>query len=215
MPSAESRALALVTKSAPVHFSPSKPTLLLKKLEAIDRAESQAVFLALQVGVLLWQIKAQIKHGEFKGWIAEHVSGRSYRSCAYYMKLALAFVEKAKPSEAVVQALPGLDLDASKLKPTDTSAREAMEKFAGGRSLTELLIKHGIKGVGLKAELTEGEAPPPVTAGEQLELLWEQAYQPAKSLADLLVERAAVLTPDKREAIVAELTRALQALRAC
>ena len=48
-----------------------------------------------------------------------------------------------------------------------------------------------------------------------MELVWEQAYAPAKSLADLLVERAATLAPERRDAIAAELTRALQALRAC
>jgi hypothetical protein len=48
-----------------------------------------------------------------------------------------------------------------------------------------------------------------------MELDWEQAYAPAKNLADLLVEHAAGFSPDRRAVLVAELNRALQALRAC
>ena len=213
MPNASETLLALVTKSA--HGGALLPKLPLKirtELAAIHRLESQAASRAVRLGLWLWQAKAALKHGEFQPWIKSHVEGVGYRQCAYYMKLALTFAEKSKLDDRGLAALCAHDFDDATL---DSSALETLAKFVGDYSLTELLIKHGIKGVGLKSELTTGDAPPELTPGEQMELVWEQAYQPAKSLADLLVERAAGLAPDRREAIAAELTRALQALRAC
>lgn len=215
MASAESLALALVTKSDPGGSLLKKlPARLTAELALIQKLEAQTTGRAIRVGLWLWQAKARVPHGQFKAWIESAVTGRGYRQCAFYMKIALVFAEKSRVGEKGLAALLQHDF---KRAPKNAEAKDALAKlaaFIGDLSLNELLIKHGIKGVGLKAELTEGEAPPAATAGEQLELVWEQAYQPAKSLADLLVERAAILTPDKREALAAELTRALQALRA-
>ena len=216
----DSQALSLLTaKSAAVHFSQDAARQrLLDTLAAIARHEAQATKFALQIGVILWQAKAALPHGQFQPWIKENIAGKSYRSCAYYMKLTMAFVETARPGAALLECLSGIDFE----KDTGFDYNEhatlaAIAKFTGDLSLTELLIKHGIKGVGLKGELTEGETPPALSPAEQqqqeLALIWSQAYQPAKSLADLIAERAQGFTADQREALQAELSRALDALR--
>lgn len=193
---------------------PKLPKQLAKELDLIHKLESQAAGRAIRIGAWLWQAKAQLRHGEFKGWIDQHVEGRGYRACAFYMKLALAFVEKSKISEPQLAALCAHNFKGTPKSSAGKEAAERLATFIGDHSLNELLIKHGIKSVGLKGELTAGdEAPPAATEGEQMDLVWSQAYEPAKSLADLLTERAATLAPDRRDAIAAELQRALQALR--
>lgn len=215
--SEHSKALAVVTgtsgKSAPVHFLKQTGKTVAKLIGRIHRSEHDTAFFALVVSSLCWQAKANAAHGEFKPWVRTHVGERAYRSVAYYMQLGLRFAEKSKITNEEFLQLATLNPKGAKSGPAK-SAFEKVEKFIGEHSLTELLIKHGVKGVGLKGELTAGdEAPPALTAGEQMDLVWSQAYEPAKSLADLLTERAATLAPDRRDAIAAELQRALQALR--
>lgn len=213
----DSQALSLLTaKSATCHFSQDAACQrLLDTLAAIARHEAQATKFALQIGVMLWQAKAALPHGQFQPWVKENIAGKSYRSCARYMKLTMAFVETVRPGAALLECLSGIDFE----KDTGFDYNEqgtlaAIAKFTGDLSLTELLIKHGIMGVGLKGELTEGETPPQLNASEQLELNWEQAYQPLKSVADLIAAKASGFLPEQRAALEAELTRALDALRA-
>lgn len=214
MASTSEKALAVVTATPPkvqsLHFLRQARAALAKRAALIFRTEREAACHAIALGMLLWQVKGTLPKGEFKKWIEANIEGRGYRSCAYWMKLALCFAEKsglkADECSAVAQWKP---------KGKGNTGAAKLDKFVGELSLNELMIKHGLRGVGLKGELTAGdEAPPAITAGEQLELLWSQAYEPAKSLADLLTERAATLAPDRRDAIAAELNRALQALRA-
>lgn len=215
----DSQALALLTaKSASVHFCQAAARQrLLDTLAAIARHEAQATKFALQIGVILWQAKAELPHGQFQPWIKENIAGKSYRSCAYYMKLTMAFVETVRPGSALLECLSGMDFDKADLDFNEQGTLAAIAKFTGDLSLTELLIKHGIKGVGLKGELLGGEAPlaltPEAQQQQELELIWSQAYQPAKSLADLIAEKAQGFTADQREALQAELSRALDALR--
>jgi hypothetical protein len=212
----DTQALALLTaKSEPTRsLLPQMPGLITGKLEAIRRHDVQAAQLSLQIGVLLWQTKATLPHGEFQAWIKSNVDGRGYRVCAYYMKLALAFTEKVKPAAWKIEAMMTLDFDATKHTDEELSALDTMKQFIGENSITELLIKHGIKSVGLKSELADGQEPPALTGEQQLELDWAQAYEPAKSLADLLAEKAAAFTSEQRAALEAELKRALEAIRA-
>jgi hypothetical protein len=221
----EEKALSLVmAKSAPVHFS-KPPAVVLKKLALLASLDGQTTFLALQIGGLLWQAKEQLtKHGEFKKWIAAHIKGRGYRSCAYYMKLTQVFVEQAQLTshangEKIFAALIALDPTKKKQTGLAQEATTIAREFIGELSITELLIKYGIKDVGLKSELTgDDDAPPALTDAEQaqmeLDLTWSQSFEPAKSLADLLAEKARILTPEQRTALKAELDRAQAALRA-
>lgn len=212
----DTQALTLLTaKSASVHFSQDDACrVLLEKMAMLAAHEARAAQFGVQIGVMLWQTKAALPHGEFQGWIKQHIVGRSYRSCAYYMKLALIFVEKVKPGAQLLETLISVDLGAEKHTASEKIILGELEKFIGENSLTELLIKHGIKGVGLKSELADGEEPPALTGEQQLELDWAQAYEPAKSLADLLAEKAAAFTSEQRAALEAELKRALEAIRA-
>lgn len=209
----DSNALSLVTaKSAESALLAELPNRLLAKLATIRRMDRCTVHVALQIGALLWQVKAALPHGKFQPWVKEHMQGKSYRSCAYYMKLTLAFAEVAKPSAAAMAALAAYECEGTPQTEAETEICAAVDDFVSDKSLTELLIKYGITGVGLKSELTEGDKPT-LSAGEQLELVWSQSFETTKSLADLLTEKAAALTPDQRGAIEAELTRALDALR--
>lgn len=218
MASTSDKALSILVKSAPGSaLLPKLPKQLTSELALIHKLESQAAGRAIRVGLWLWQAKEVLKHGEFKPWIEKNVEGKSYRSCAYYMKLAMTFVEKTRVSGESLHALVNHNFKNAPKSKDAKAAVDALTGFVGELSLSELLIKHGIKSVGLKAALTggdDGAGGAPADPQMELTLLWDQAYTPAKSLADLLSEKAAALKPDQRAALEAELKRALDYVRA-
>jgi hypothetical protein len=215
----DNQALSLLTVKSDTHVSllPEMPRIVGEKLGLIRAADRQQILLAFQIGALLWRTKASLKHGEFQDWIRTNVDGRGYRSCARYMKLTLRLAEERSLSDRGWTALLDLHrVDDEALSGAEAEAAEAVSSFARDLSLTELMVKHGIMGVGLKSELTS-EEPPALTAEQQqqqeLALIWEQTYTPAKTLADVLTEKAGALNADQRSALESELNRALDILR--
>lgn len=131
-----------------------------EELEFISRMESAAAVRALRFGILMHHVKAMLPHGKFMPWQVETFPGIKRSQCGYYMRLALVFIETMRLNKAEVLALPEAQLELA-LDKQDSSARSVLEKvskFVGTQSLTELLIKHNIKSVGLKKELGEGAA---------------------------------------------------------
>ncbi len=127
--------------------------------------ERKAAAGAILAGITLHRVKASLPHGAFGPWIAQKLTrltswtpGTAKVNASFYMRLSLTFVEKVRVDKSMLLALPhdgeSLDLGASKEAKKLASA---LEKFVGDCSLTELLIKHGIKGVGLKTALEQGD----------------------------------------------------------
>jgi hypothetical protein len=75
------------------------------------------------------------------------------------MRLATVFIERTRATKPEMLALPG---DQTSLDLADNhhgkQLAAKLATFVGELSLNELLIKHGIKGVGLKTELTDAAA---------------------------------------------------------
>jgi len=219
--SSDSKALTLLTtlpgKLHKVQFLKRAETIVARQFKKLFRSEHETAVNAVVIGLLLWQAKAAVEKGTFMDWVAKNAGERAYRNSRYYMSLAQVFVEKGRLSLDERLAASTLTGKAPKAGPAK-GVYEKLSKFIGEESLSDLFIKHGIKGVGLKSALTAGEEPPALTdaqqAEQQMELDWSQAWEPAKSLADLLAEKAATFSPEKRAALEAELKRALQALRA-
>lgn len=216
----ESKVLAVLTatpaKVQALHFLKAAGKALTKRIALVRRADHDGSFHALCVGAELWKAKAVSKHGEFKPWIEQNVPTSAYRTCADYMKLTQIFAEKAKLTAEEALAMGKLLPKGAKSGPAKSAAAK-LDAFIGDLSVHELMIKHGVRGVGLKAELTEGDAPPAIEAGNgqmDLSLVWEQVYEPAKSLAELLAEQASRLKPEQLAAVEAELKKALHAVRA-
>lgn len=101
------------------------------------------------------------------------------KNASLAMRLALTFMEKARVSAPDLLALPGeqLTLDVGDNHP----ARRFLAKlssFVGELTRTELLIKHGISGVGLKTALEQGEesTPPAGMAEDYFAEVAERVY---------------------------------------
>lgn len=151
-----------------------------QQVAAISLMETRAAAGAILAGLTLHRVKASLAHGEFGKWLEQMSTNvdiskgsNSHRGgnlpkikraqVNYYMRLALAFLEKAKVAKPDLLALPGDQTELS-IEGTSGPARRFMEKlagFVGELSLNELLIKYGIKGVGLKTELEAGESAKP------------------------------------------------------
>ncbi|HEY8836678.1 MAG TPA: hypothetical protein VIO16_03150 [Dehalococcoidia bacterium] len=162
-------------------------------------------------GLTLHRVKASTPHGKFGSFIEQKLTkvnfwtaGTAKTNASYYMRLALAFVEKARADKGALLALPN---DATTLDLGDTANAKklaaALEKFVGDLSLTELLIKHNIKGVGLKTELAVGdddaEDPSEMTPAQRATFEREQAFMEAWNSTQAI--RAAFTDPDKAHLI--------------
>ncbi|AHF94203.1 hypothetical protein OPIT5_08245 [Opitutaceae bacterium TAV5] len=131
---------------------------------SVAQMQTKAAMAAVLSGIALHRVKASLKHGEFGKWIKQiRTSGANLktadRQCNYYMRLATAFLEKAKAQKPALLALPG---DQTALELGDNHpARDLftkLERFVGGSSLNELLDKHGIKSAPkLGGKRTKGE----------------------------------------------------------
>lgn len=119
----------------------------LQQLAEVNRLGRERAARALLAGLGLCRVKASLKHGQFQPWLKAHVKV-GLVSCNNYMRLALAFVEKAGVSKPDLLALPG-DQTNLAIDESDEAQRRffsKLEKFVGQSSLSELLEKHGIKG---------------------------------------------------------------------
>lgn len=119
----------------------------LAELDAIRQMETGAALRALRFGLVMYRVKATVKHGQFQPWQKKTFGGTAERQCQYYMKLAAAFVERAKLDVQGVLALPAAngELLPAKQSGAARSALEAAIEYIDGRSLNECLADEGIK----------------------------------------------------------------------
>lgn len=151
---------------------------------------------AILVGIGFHAVKASLKHGEFTPWLGSKVNQVNFWSPAtakvnasYYMRLALAFVEQAKPSKQELLALTAGGEITPNLNTADSAAKKLfsrIEEFIGERSLNEILIDEGIKGGGSGGS---SSTPAAVTAGGEDPLL-------ADTASHLMGLRALLLDPE-------------------
>lgn len=91
-------------------FAPDLPTLARQINEehaAVGRALSTMLERARRAGELLLQAKAQVGHGGWQPWLAEHFNG-SYRTAATYMQVARGWDEiQAKSAGSAHLSLDG------------------------------------------------------------------------------------------------------------
>lgn len=119
-----------------------------------DRSNSlRGVFL----GVLFWQIKNECGHGQFMKIASERMRDIPVRTRNELMKLALTFVERTKLALPERFNIPDaqLALTLDDARGTEKEMVTRALSFIGELSLHELMIKHGIRAVGLKKDLTE------------------------------------------------------------
>lgn len=156
-----SRVLVLLNetiKSAPAVQLSDLARQARDELVQIAQMEGAAAVRALRFGIVMHHIKSKLDHGKFQPWLAANFTDVKYRQLNYYMRLAIVFADSMRLNQAEVFALPGAQLQLP-LDGQDGATRSVLEKvakFVGDLSLTELLIKHDIKSVGLKKELGEG-----------------------------------------------------------
>ena len=153
--------------------------LALAQIDAISKMENVAAMGAVVAGLTLHRVKASMRHGAFRKWLVQmsttggHLRPIKKSQASNYMRLALVFLVSGKVQLPELLALPGdqLTLDlADGHDHNDLLAK--LRKFAGRRSLNELLIKHGIKAVGLKnklsAEKAQAACEPPAKTPQEL-----------------------------------------------
>lgn len=137
------------------------------QLTGIAKMEGAAARGGILCGLTLHRLKASLPHGQFLPFVDQMFPTGTFKqspitrrkNASYYMRIAEVFVTKAKIGKTDILCLPG---DPLALEITDQhEAKRLLEKldqFAGECSLNELLIKHGIKGVGLKKALEAEQA---------------------------------------------------------
>lgn len=198
------KSLSLVASSSfkvAVNATKKLKATTIKQVAAVAKLELQSAAGAMIAGFNLHRVKSSCEHGEFgkflhndlakaMGWTA----GTATTNASYYMRISSAFYEVSGLKEAqVIAALDGN-------KAANKLLHAALEKFIDGHSLTELLIQHGIKGVGLKTALEESKPAPAAGDDEQTAedkiaqartQAWEESYKAVESI------RAALTEPEK------------------
>lgn len=201
-------------------------TATVDMLQGVSNSENRAAKAAPIAGILLQRVKASLPHGEFTPWL-QKLTGEekdkdgktqkrttgallprlSVRQLQYYMKLSLVFLEKTKLAKPDLLALgdgkTALDLGS---KHEAKAFMAALDEFVGDRSLNELLIKHDIKSVGLKTELTaeDDDDPdddgltPAQRAAQERENAWLAAWNPTQQI------RATLTDPNKLQLLDAK-----------
>lgn len=169
------------------------------QMALISRLESESAIRAIFVGLALHRIKASLKHGQFGPWIDKNIEQKKSQT-NNYMRLAIAALEATKAGKAELVALPE---DVASIDKNDRTARQFVEKltkWVGDLSLNELLIKHEIKGVGLKTALTEqGNDAEELTPAQKLKQARENAWQEAWSATETLIQ--SLTAPEKIQLI--------------
>jgi hypothetical protein len=190
---------------------------------AVARSQRFTAQGAVLAGITLHRVKASLPRGAFGPFLAQKLAiannwtpGYAKVSASYYMRLATVFIERAKVTKPDILALPG---DQTTLSLGDSHEARALvgklEKFVADCSLDELLIKHGIKGVGLKTELTDAAAaevaltPEEQAAREAAERdnAWQHTWESVQTLRHHFTEPAKlnlITDPVKIEQLKAE-----------
>ena len=136
---------------------------------AIKQGDRTTALRALFLGLVFWQIKNECPHGQFMKLANERMPSIPRQTRQDYMKLSMVYVDRTKLALPGHFEIPDAQIALS-LGDGNGTEREMVTKavsFIGDLSLHELMIKHGIRAVGLKTELDDQNSEPaPPTANE-------------------------------------------------
>lgn len=146
------------------------------QLDTLVGQRKQAPFRAVAMGMLLHQLKAGCKHGEWMPLYGQILKSSKFVTestaqtyCSQWMRLATEFLIEAKAARPEFIALAGTELS---LDSKDTNERAfigKLEKFVDDRSLDELLTDLNLRNAGTvkkKKALKGGAAEPSEAAAE-------------------------------------------------
>jgi hypothetical protein len=181
---------------------------IVSQMRVLSRLREEEALRGLLVGLSLWRIKASMAHGTFGPWLKANSVAFGERYLRYMMKLACAFVAKARVTPPDILALPGAQTELA-LDGLEAPQRRFVEKavkFVGKHSLHELFLAHGIKEAKKLGGLREkGEAPAaPVLDAGQL-----SAHAKAELSAAVEALRQLLLTDNVCQHLEADEVRAL------
>jgi hypothetical protein len=143
------------------------------QVAAVGEMEGKAALGGILAGITLHRVKASMPHGTFGKWIEEKLPSGNFwtpatakKNASYFMRLALVFLEKANVRVPELLALPA-DRALDFADSSGSRLADKLRKFAAGKSLNELLVLYGIKGVAREGdEGGEGEGGTTTPAGE-------------------------------------------------
>lgn len=138
-----------------------------RQFSIIEHLRCERTHRAIFVGLMLHRVKASLKHGEFGKWQEKHLPAVSTGTIGNYMKLALVFLKKGEVDPVELLAVKDVAPKAlAKAKGPAAVFVEKLNNFVGEHDLTELLIKHGIRAVGLKTALENSDQGKSATSAE-------------------------------------------------
>lgn len=163
-----------------------------REFAEIPRVERMNASRAVLVGLGLHAVKASLQRGEFEAWKKANLTlgniwseSTALKNASFYMRLAIAFVEQAKPSRQELLALTSsnLDLELGAAEAVEQKLMSRVAKFVGERSLNELLVDEGIKST--QGSASAGSKPTVLPADD--DTLAEDAGQLLMRFDDVLL----------------------------
>ncbi len=134
-------------------------TAINSQLALIRDADPLIAKRAIFVGTALLMVKESLAHGEFGPWLDKHIDDLGRRQVQYYMRLAIETLDAERVNQKALAALPVGEIESALTvsKGPAGEFRAAVDNFVGGKSLSELLAEHGIKGGTKKAGAKKGD----------------------------------------------------------
>jgi hypothetical protein len=211
MPEQNNTALTLLSAAA---FRPSGEALealkihTLAQLQFLQHSERTNAARAVLIGLRLHLIKAGLPYGEFGSWIDKSIP-LCRRQVGYYMRLAVVAIRTAKLGEKNLLSITSGQADTALAQEHPEPTADKIRKFVGECSITELLIKHNIKSVGLRSELTGAEdknLPPERQLELAMERAWEESWNSIERVRGILgdTERAKLISDPQKLATLKE-----------
>ncbi len=144
-------------------------SVIADEFATIRRIDREGAARFTLIGLMLHRLKASLPRGQFRPYLEQMLpkvtfwsEATAVKNASLAMRLSLVFIEKAKVSTPDLLSMSGdqLMLDAGSSKPAKKLLKK-LDGFVGDLTRTELLIKHGLTGVGLRTALEQGDDPTP------------------------------------------------------
>jgi len=167
-PEAKSAVLAVFSSNA---IAPSKRDKMIEaakaQLDTLVGQRAQGPYRAIALGMLLHQLKAGTKHGEWMPLYEQILKSSKFVTastaatyCSQWMRLATEFLVEAEAAKPEYIALAGTELSLNTKDATERAFMEKLNAFVDGRSLDELLTDLNLRNAAekKKRKLGKGEA---------------------------------------------------------
>lgn len=200
----QSAALALFVDHA---VAPNRRDKIIEQakaqLDTLVGQRKQGPYRAIALGMLLHQLKAGCKHGEWMPLYEQILKSSKFVTastaqtyCSQYMRLATEFLVEAEAARPEFIALAGskTELNIEAKDATERALASKMESFIDGRSLDELLTDYDLRNASAKKKrkLAKEKA-----SKDTDEAVHEVTVQDRFNEIDELLKRARVAASDK------------------